>query len=87
MLRDALESINGFDIDHPLKWSTLLACGFLVLKVAKPGGNYLVCVSGRKKTESMNLGVNSKRLVCKAPDLNSTPKEKEELYFKEQSFV
>ena len=47
----------------------------------------MVCVSGRKKTESMNLGVNSKRLVCKAPDLNSTPKEKEELYFKEQSFV
>ena len=67
--------------------STLLACGFLVFKVAKPEGSYLVCVGGRKKTESVDWGISSKRLVCKAPNPNSTSKEKGELYFKEQSFV
>lgn len=86
-LKDALESVNGFDIDQPLRLSTLLACGFLVFKVAKPEGSYLVCVGGRKKTESVDWGISSKRLVCKAPNPNSTSKEKGELYFKEQSFV
>ncbi|KAL0259283.1 hypothetical protein SLS55_005019 [Diplodia seriata] len=88
-LQHQLESIDGFTVDRPLKLSTLLACGFLVLKVGKPDGNYLVCIGGRKKTESIGLGTTTKRLVCLAPSVNNPGKKvrKDELIFKEEQFV
>ena len=42
---------SGFSIDQPVKLSTMLASGFIVLKVANEAGEHLICGDVRKGTE------------------------------------
>ena len=84
--RTALESADGFAIDHPLNLSTLLACGFLVFMVASEDGVHLVCIGGKKRNESIHCGSRTKVLVCRAPRLAGQDNKEVELYFKEEDF-
>lgn len=43
---------GGFSIDQPVKLSTMLASGFIVLKVANETGEHLICGDVRKGTEA-----------------------------------
>ncbi|KAK6829775.1 hypothetical protein PG987_010359 [Apiospora arundinis] len=39
---------TGFSIDEPLRLSTMIASGFLILKVASKAGEHLICLDVRK---------------------------------------
>ena len=41
----------SFSIDRPVKFSTMLASGFIVLKVSNATGEHLICGDVRKETE------------------------------------
>jgi hypothetical protein len=43
-------SVVGFSIDVPVQLSTMLASGFIVLKVLSTQGEHLICLDARKKT-------------------------------------
>ena len=86
-LANTIRGVSGFEIDCPVKLSTLVACGFLVFKVGRPEGSYLVCIGGKKRTESINLGTSAKRLICKAPQVQNEGKQPSELYFTEDTLT
>lgn len=84
--RTALGIGDGFAIDYPLKLPTLIACGFLVFKVASEDGAYLIYIGGKRRNGSIHCGSNAKVLVCRAPRLAGQDNEEVELYFKEEEF-
>lgn len=51
MFQNASKEGEGFAIDEPVKNSTMLASGFIVLKVLNEKGEHLVCMDVRKGVE------------------------------------
>jgi hypothetical protein len=49
--RKSESSSEGFSIDEPVKLSTMLASGFIILKVISNNGEHLICLDARKKTK------------------------------------
>lgn len=41
---------EGFAIDEPVQLSTMLASGFVILKVASHHGEHLICLDARKRS-------------------------------------
>ena len=51
MFQNASKEGKGFAIDEPVKNSTMLASGFIVLKVLNEKGEHVVCIDVRKGVE------------------------------------
>ena len=65
------EGAEGFSIDEPLKLSTMLASGFIVLKVRNETGEHLICADIRKGTGFGQFVVDSKEKYLAYKDLDS----------------
>lgn len=46
------QEVGGFAIDEPVQLSTMLASGFIILKVLNDKGEHLICVDVRKGTDA-----------------------------------
>ncbi|KAK8850898.1 hypothetical protein PGQ11_013377 [Apiospora arundinis] len=56
---------SGFSINEPMRISTMIASGFLVLKVASQVGEHLVCLDGRKtKARARREVYDEEHLSC-----------------------
>jgi hypothetical protein len=72
---------DGFAIDQPVKLSTMLASGFIVLKVANEMGEHLICGDVRKGTDdagSFSLDTTEKYLAYKNLDTDRRDAESED---------
>ncbi|KAK8026426.1 hypothetical protein PG991_003482 [Apiospora marii] len=75
---------DGFSIDRSFKRTTLLSCGLVVLKVSGYNGDRVICVGGRKRTESAGWAALisgdwiTNRLVCQLPDKSDLKRFKAE---------
>lgn len=71
----SLVQTGGFVIDKPIDLWTLMAAGFIMLKVLNADGEHLVCIDGRKGGwDAARQGREGNWLTC--PDFNEYAQEK-----------
>jgi hypothetical protein len=71
------EGSEGFSIDEPLKLSTMLASGFIVLKVRNETGEHLICADIRKGTNFGQFAVDTKEKYLAYKDIAAEESDEE----------
>ena len=85
--RPAEGTSSGFSINHPVHLTTMLASGFVILKVLSIEGEHLICLDARKKVRNDYASSSSEAcmyLSCidMPNNADSSRKEGEVLYLR-----